>query len=168
MAIAINSKSLDDLEPEVKVLAEQLIAKCKAENIQIIVTSTYRNFASQAQLYAQGRSTAGRKVTNAKPGQSYHNWRVAFDIVPVRNGKPVWSTSGEDGKMWQRIGAIGVSLGLEWAGNWKTFKEYPHFQKLPEGVKSWRDLLAKFPNGLPEKKELFVDDPDVVMYEVIE
>ncbi len=62
MATAINSKSLNDLEPEVKVLAEQLIARCRAENIQIIITSTYRNFASQNELYAQGRTKAGKNA----------------------------------------------------------------------------------------------------------
>jgi len=48
--------------------------------------------------------------------------------VPLRAGKPVWGTSGEDGKLWQKVGEIGKSCGLEWAGDWKVFKEYPHFQ----------------------------------------
>ena len=148
----INSKSLNDLEPEVKELAERFIAECNRQGIQLLVTSTYRNFAAQNELYAQGRTKPGKKVTNAKPGQSFHNYRLAFDIVPIRNGKPVWGTSGEDGKLWQKIGAIGVSVGLEWAGNWKTFTEFPHFQKLPDGVTSWKKLLAKYPNGLPEKR----------------
>ena len=64
----------------------------------------------------------------------------AFDVVPLRNGKPVWGTSGDgiddnpaddntdDLELWQRIGQIGESLGLEWAGRWKTMREFPHFQ----------------------------------------
>ena len=51
-----------------------------------------------------------------------------FDVVPLRNGKPVWGTTGEDLKLWQRIGEIGKSCGLEWAGDWRTFREFPHFQ----------------------------------------
>jgi len=96
--------------------------------IDLLVTSTYRDFASQTALYAQGRTTPGRVVTNAKAGQSMHNFRIAFDVVPLRFGKPVWGTSGKDGKLWAQLGAIGESVGLEWAGRWIRFKEYAHFQ----------------------------------------
>lgn len=124
----INSRNLDELHPYVKQLALNLIDRCKREGVELVVTSTYRDNESQNALYAQGRSKPGSIVTNAKGGQSFHNWRVAFDIVPLRNGKPIWGTAGVDGQIWQAIGAIGVEEGLEWAGNWKKFKEYPHFQ----------------------------------------
>ena len=124
----INSRSLNDLHPYVKYLAEELIEASKEHGIDLLITSTYRDFESQNALYAQGRTKPGAKVTNAKAGQSFHNWRVAFDVVPLRAGKPVWNTGGADGQLWQTIGKLGVDLGLEWAGNWKTFKEFPHFQ----------------------------------------
>lgn len=79
-------------------------------------------------LYARGRTTQGTVVTNAKGGQSYHNYRLAFDVVPLINGKPLWSTSINDMPIWQRVGAIGKGCGLEWAGDWVSFREYPHFQ----------------------------------------
>lgn len=129
----INSRDLKELHPKVKAMAEKFIASCKKEGIDILVTSTYRDAESQNELYAQGRTKPGKVVTNAKAGQSWHNYRLAFDIVPLRNGKPVWGTTGEDGKLWKRIGAIGKSVGLEWAGDWKTFQEYPHFQ-LSQGL----------------------------------
>ena len=98
----INSRKLEDLNPVVEEKARDFLALCKAEGIEVIVTSTYRDAESQNALYAQGRTAPGRKVTNAKAGQSWHNWRVAFDVVPLRNGKPVWGTAGEDLKLWQR------------------------------------------------------------------
>ena len=124
----VNSRSLGDLHPRVYRLAVAFIDACAAQGIDIIVTSTYRDTAAQDALYAQGRSLPGRIVTNAKAGQSWHNWRLAFDVVPVRAGKPVWGTTGADKELWNRIGAIGESVGLEWAGRWKRFCEYPHFQ----------------------------------------
>lgn len=124
----INSRKIEDLHPIVKVKAEQFIKKCDEAGIDLLVTSTYRDNESQAELYAQGRTKPGKIVTKAKPGQSWHNWRVAFDVVPLRNGKPVWGTSGPDGILWETIGKIGESVGLEWAGRWKTFKEFAHFQ----------------------------------------
>lgn len=113
----INSRDLNDLTPEVKAKAEAFIAACLLEGIDILVTSTYRDNEAQTALYAQGRTKRGVIVTNAKAGYSYHNFRVAFDVVPLVNGKPVWNTKGLDRPLWQKIGAIGKQCGLEWAGD---------------------------------------------------
>jgi peptidoglycan LD-endopeptidase CwlK len=124
----LNSRNLSDLAPPVRAMAQAFLDACAAAGIDVLVTSTYRDHASQAALYAQGRTTPGARVTNAQPGYSWHNWRCAFDVVPLRAGKPVWGTSGPDGQLWQQLGAIGEACGLEWAGRWETFREYAHFQ----------------------------------------
>lgn len=124
----INSRKLEDLHPYVAYLAQELIDQAHAAGIDLLVTSTFRDNESQAQLYAQGRTAPGPVVTNARPGYSFHQHHCAFDVVPLKNGKPLWSTSGPDGQVWATLGQLGVNLGLEWAGNWKTFREYPHFQ----------------------------------------
>lgn len=124
----INSRKIDDLHPKVAVMCKKFIAECDKQDIDIIITSTYRDAESQNALYAQGRTKPGSIVTNAKAGQSFHNWKCAFDVVPMRNGKPVWGTMGKDLELWNKVGAIGESVGLEWAGRWKRFKEFPHFQ----------------------------------------
>jgi peptidoglycan L-alanyl-D-glutamate endopeptidase CwlK len=125
----INSRSLDDLHPYVAYLGKQLVLACQQSlDCDLLVTSTYRDHESQNALYAQGRTTPGNIVTNAKGGQSFHNYQCAFDVVPVRNGKAVWGTTGPDGVLWQNIGMLGESLGLEWAGRWVSFKELAHFQ----------------------------------------
>lgn len=124
----INSRKLEDLHPLVQAKARLMIEKCRQAGIDLLVTSTYRDLASQDALYAQGRTVPGNRVTNALAGQSFHNYRVAFDVVPVVNGKPCWETSGASGQMWNQVGAIGKSCGLQWAGDWKTFPEFPHFQ----------------------------------------
>lgn len=105
-------------------MAEALLILCKDKGIDVILTSTYRDKESQDALYAQGRTTPGKKVTNAKGGQSMHNWRVAFDVVPVINGKAVWN----DDNLWNRVGEIGESVGLEWGGRWSKFIDRPHLQ----------------------------------------
>lgn len=125
----ISSRDLNDLHPAVKRRALAMISACDADGITLLITSTYRDNASQDKLYAQGRGGAvGPVVTNAKGGQSWHNWRLAFDIVPIVNGKPCWNTTGDAGRLWRKIGDIGKSCGLEWAGDWKRFPEFPHFQ----------------------------------------
>lgn len=120
-----NSRKLEDLLPVVRQKAECFIDKCKGVGIDLLVTSTYRDHESQNALYAQGRTAPGKIVTNAKGGQSFHNFKCAIDVVPLVNGKPMWDSKNP---VWQQIGAIGKSCGLEWAGDWKKFKEYPHFQ----------------------------------------
>lgn len=124
----INSRQIEDLLPQVQTLAKIFIERCKESGIDLLIISTYRDNESQAALFAQGRTAPGKIVTNSRAGQSFHNYRVAFDVVPLVNGKPVWNTANENGVLWKKLGAIGVECGLEWAGNWRTFKEFPHFQ----------------------------------------
>jgi len=121
----INSRDLGELLPVVKAKVIDFIDRCKAEGIDILVTSTYRDAESQDALYAQGRTAPGKIVTNAKAGDSWHNWRCAVDVVPLVNGKPDWDGSHP---VWTRIGQLGKEAGLEWAGEWKSFKELAHFQ----------------------------------------
>lgn len=100
---------------------------------------TLRTFAEQDALYAQGRTKKGSKVTNARGGQSYHNYGLAIDIVLLvdkdKNGtfeSASWETKVDfdgDGKEdWQEIVAIFKRYGWEWGGDWK-FLDTPHFQK---------------------------------------
>jgi peptidoglycan LD-endopeptidase CwlK len=129
-----DSRDLDDLHPIVERMARDFIARANRAGINILVTSTYRSIEVQNELFKRGRSILfenGRKVpivTNARGGQSFHNYRLAFDVVPLRNGKPVWGTSGADALLWARVGALGEAAGLEWAGRWRRFKEMAHFQ----------------------------------------
>jgi peptidoglycan L-alanyl-D-glutamate endopeptidase CwlK len=124
----ISSRLLSELHPAVRAKCEAHMAACKDAGIDLLVTCTYRDKEAQNILYAQGRTSPGAKVTNAKGGQSFHNYRLAYDVVPMLHGKPVWKTTGEEGKLWQQVGGLGVAQGLEWAGNWTRFREYPHFQ----------------------------------------
>ena len=121
----INSRSLDDLIPPARARVQAFLNAAKKEGVDLLVTSTYRDNASQDALYAQGRTKPGKIVTNAKAGQSWHNYRCAVDVVPIVAGKPRWDVKDE---VWQKIGALGKAQGLEWAGDWKRFREYPHFQ----------------------------------------
>ncbi|MDI1278039.1 M15 family metallopeptidase [Methylobacter sp.] len=120
----INSRNIEELHPHVAALCHAFISACAQRSIDVIITSTYRDNESQAALYAQGRTKSGPIVTNAAAGQSFHNYRLAFDFCPVVNGKAVWS----DIATFKQCGYIAEKLGLEWAGNWKGFKELAHCQ----------------------------------------
>lgn len=97
---------------------------CAKHGLHFKVTSTYRSVEAQNALYAQGRTKPGNIVTNAKGGQSYHNWRVAYDVVPVVNGKIDYSQEA----ILSAIGYFGQKIGLEWGGSWPSFPDLSHFQ----------------------------------------
>ena len=118
------SRNIDDLNPKVAALCHKFIVACAKQGIEVLITSTLRTEAEQAALYAQGRTKPGARVTNAKPGFSMHNFACAFDFVPIIHGKAQW----DDQNSFEKCGAIGESLGLEWAGRWLKFQEMCHFQ----------------------------------------
>jgi peptidoglycan L-alanyl-D-glutamate endopeptidase CwlK len=125
----------------------------KALNGQAICRFSYtlRTFKEQDDLYALGRTKPGKIVTNAKGGQSYHNYGLAFDIVLLvdrdKNGtfeSASWETNVDfdgDGKAdWKEIVTIVKQYGWEWGGDWK-FIDMPHFQKtLGYSVKQLNEL----------------------------
>ena len=99
-----------------------------------------RTYGEQNALYEQGRSKAGRIVTNARGGYSNHNFGVAFDIGVFEGGRYL-----DESPAYKAVGALGIKLGLEWGGNWKTIQDEPHFQLRPAWARemSERDMLAE-------------------------
>ena len=110
------------LDADLKVKATNFINAVEQElGIKLRITQALRTFAEQNALYAKGRTVPGSIVTNAKGGDSYHNYGLAFDVAIVENGVVSYNITPE-------IAAIGVRYGLEWGGNWTSFKDNPHFQ----------------------------------------
>jgi peptidoglycan L-alanyl-D-glutamate endopeptidase CwlK len=114
------------LQPQVWPYARALVTRAAARGINIKIISGLRSYEEQNALYAQGRSKPGRVVTNARGGYSNHNFGIAFDIGVFDGSRYV-----PESPRYKAVGAIGSDLGLEWGGNWKTFKDEPHFQLRP-------------------------------------
>jgi len=136
------SRSLADLHPDLRPLAERFVARCKERQVDVLITDTYRSHEEQAALYAQGRTAPGKIVTRAKPGQSAHNHTIggkpaarAFDAVPLLHGKPIYEDPRDPDNDWSNdfgwrvMGEVAAELGLEWYGRpGSPFREAPHFQ----------------------------------------
>lgn len=121
-----SKKHITTLLPEIKPLARALIEKAANAGIRIRVISGLRTYAEQDALYAQGRTTAGNIVTNARGGYSNHNFGIAFDIGVFEGNRYLG-----DSPKYKAVGVLGEELGLEWGGNWKTIVDQPHFQLRP-------------------------------------
>jgi peptidoglycan L-alanyl-D-glutamate endopeptidase CwlK len=165
----MSSRKIEDLTPDMVVMANEMLAMCEEAGIDILVYRTLCTTEEQAKIYRRGRPLSdiynaaakldelygrpdlkrillgvgpqyGSRVTNAMPGQSPHNYGLAFDAVPLVSGKPVWDhATTEDEALWKRMASLGLKAGLAWGGAWRNFKDYPHFET-PDF--NWRDLIA--------------------------
>jgi len=163
------SRRIEDLVPAVQEKAREHVLRCADAQIELLIYCTLRDVLEQARLFRQGRTPEqvqakidqlrnqgfaqlakvlaeakggqGAKVTFAGPGESFHQYAMAYDCVPLVRGKPVWGTGGEGAALWQKVGALGKASGLEWAGEWTRFREFPHFQ-WTDG-RSVRDLMQE-------------------------
>lgn len=126
----VNSRNVNDLDPAARLICNDHLARCRHAGIELIVTSTWRDFEAQEALYAIGRTVhpERRCVTNAKAGHSWHNFKVAWDVVPLINGKAIWD---ERDPLWKEVVQMGKDAGAEAGADWPTFKDLPHFQIRP-------------------------------------
>jgi peptidoglycan L-alanyl-D-glutamate endopeptidase CwlK len=166
------SRDLNDLQPEVRRKAERFLSLSAAAHLDILIYCTLREPREQAILFRQGRElqdiearaeqlahdyqrpdlaallievgpqSETRIVTWSGPGQSLHNYGLAFDGVPLHHGKPVWGgKTVEDRELWTHYGDLGESVGLQWAGRWPRGRtEFPHLQ---DRGANWRELIRK-------------------------
>lgn len=150
-----SEKCIATLLPEVRPFARALVQNAAAAGITIKIISGLRTYEEQNQLYAQGRTIfpPNSPVTNAKGGFSNHNFGIAFD-VGVFEGRDYL---GESPK-YAAVGVLGQELGLDWGGNWKTFKDMPHFQLRPTWALEMpeREMLASLRERKSGNKEVFV------------
>lgn len=139
-------KRINSLHPSVQEEMKLIINLCNQNlkgKAQIRITQGLRTIDEQNQLYAIGRTLPGKKVTNAKGGQSVHNYGFAVDICLIINNKEAsWNTTkdwdNDQVADWYECVKIFASFGWEWGGNWKKFKDLPHFDK--RGYNNWRQL----------------------------
>lgn len=119
----MNTDKIKSLKPLVGRMAQELIDRMKKEhNVDILITSGFRDPKEQDAIYAQGRTKPGPIVTQAKGGQSLHNFGVAFDCVPVIGGKPYWNST------YEITAKVAHEIGLEHGD--RGYVDLPHFQCL--------------------------------------
>ena len=117
---------IGNVHPVVKQGAEEIIRQAYKQGIYVLFSDGYRSNAEQEKLYAQGRfGNKGPIVTNARGGQSLHNYGLALDMfITNKEGTTAsWNVSDL-----RRVAQIAKGLGFEWGGDWKSFKDNPHLQ----------------------------------------
>ena len=147
-------RDITQLHPRLQPLAIELQKQCKKEGILIGISECLRTVAEQDALYAKGRTAPGNKVTNCRgvSFSSMHQWGVAFDVYLKmdvdKDGQTSDDAYNNTTKLFNRVGAIGKKLGLEWGGDWKSPVDLPHFQ-LPDWGSTAKKLKEQY--GTPDK-----------------
>jgi len=133
---------IDSLHPlireEVRRLVNYVNEKVLTGNVKMLVSQGLRTFEEQDTLYAKKP-----KVTNAKGGQSIHNYGLAFDFCLVNGKIAIWDVAKDfdNDKIadWKEVVDVFKSAGYTWGGDFRSFKDAPHFEKT-FGY-TWQQLL---------------------------
>ena len=108
---------------------------------EVKILSGTRTYAEQNALYEKGRSRPGPRVTNARGGQSNHNFGIAFDIGIFQNGRFLEGNNAAEERVYKQLAQV-AGEGLEWGGNWRSFPDQPHYQlALGQTVSQLREKL---------------------------
>jgi peptidoglycan L-alanyl-D-glutamate endopeptidase CwlK len=117
------ARDIKQLHPRLQQKIAELKVLCEKEGLVLGIGECFRSVAEQDALYAQGRTTSGSIVTNAK-GSTYssqHQWGIAFDFF-----KNVKGHAYDDATFFARVGALAKSIGLAWGGDWTNPVDRPH------------------------------------------
>lgn len=156
-----NEKSIARLHPQVRGLIRRFINDVYIKHqVQLVIVQDYRTYAQQDALYAKGRTTSGSIVTNAKGGQSNHNFALAVDVFPLWNDGKLHMDAKSDKKnieILRKISSVGKGIGLEWGGDWKSIVDNPHFQLKTGKTMSQLRALTESAGGNPLKVKYDVE-----------
>jgi peptidoglycan LD-endopeptidase CwlK len=108
-------RDLNELDPAFLYQLEPALREARAVGLDPLVIETYRPQSRQDELYAQGRTEPGRKVTWTK--NSKHTLRLAADVVPRVNGQIAWNRRD----LFDRWGEIAEKHGLVWGGRFSNY-----------------------------------------------
>lgn len=118
--------AIGSLHPAMRPRAQALYNDLLERGIDPVFIEGKRDIERQRKLYAQGRTAPGDIVTHAKPGRSYHNYGLAFDIAPrAVLDQPNWAPDHEH---WAAVGDAAKQHDLTWGGNFDNIVDKPHMQ----------------------------------------
>lgn len=124
-----SKRSLNNL----KNVDKRLIHICNEliNHIDFTVIEGHRSLERQLELYEQGYSQIDGITKKGK-----HNYlpSLAIDIIPYKKGHNPFDGSKESEEMFNTLAKefkkVANELGykITWGGDWKSFKDLPHFQ----------------------------------------
>jgi peptidoglycan LD-endopeptidase CwlK len=132
------------LIPAAQIKAREFMNAVESQPLTYRIISGTRTYEEQDALFAKKP-----KVTNARGGQSNHNFGIAWDVGIFENGKYYEGNTKKEDKAYVDLGELIKSKvsGLEWGGDWTKFVDKPHYQLATD--KSVAQVCALFEKGRP-------------------
>lgn len=138
---ARSERCIRSLHPKAQRAAREFLTTLRSQGIDARIISGTRTYPEQDALYRRGRfGDTSPRVTNAKAGQSNHNFGIAWDIGLFSAGKYLTTA-----KPYKDVAPLRPA-GVEWGGDWVTFPDFPHYQ-LAVGGASIADIRTSFEKG---------------------
>lgn len=135
--------NISTLLPKAQIAARKAMNALKnmGGGLTAQILSGTRTYSEQTEIYAQGRTKPGKIVTNAKAGQSNHNFGIAFDIGIFKGKTYYTGKNAAEIKAYIEASKLIKPCGLAWGGDWRS-PDYPHYE-IPTGktVSQVRALL---------------------------
>lgn len=138
-----SEKNIATLLPAMQVKARRILGVAiQLTDLRCQILSGTRTYAEQNALFVQRP-----KVTNARGGQSNHNFGIAIDVGLFRGQHYLTGATQAEEKAYSDLARIVKNSinDLEWGGDWRTFKDQPHYQ-LATG-KNLDQVRAAFETG---------------------
>lgn len=124
---------LKEVKPILRKVVERAI---QLSTIDFLVSEGKRTLKRQQELYAQGRTSPGKKVTRTM--NSKHLTGDAVDLAPFVDGKADWDDLKKFDEIYKAMMAAAEGLGvkLRYGGDWdrdgilreKGETDSPHFE----------------------------------------
>jgi len=121
-----SEKNLKGVHPHlIRIVRECEVVRAGTRRPEFTITEGVRTISRQRQLVEAGAS----KTMNSRHIPSANGYAHAVDFAFIIGGKarwdwPLFSALAKDMKEAARI----LSFSIEWGGDWKSFKDGPHFQ----------------------------------------
>lgn len=126
-----SEKRLNGVHPDLIRVVRRAAADWHDLDLEWIVTCGVRTLEEQKVMVAKGAS----KTLNSRHIPSKDGFSHAVDLAAVLSGKLKW-----DWPLYAKLAAAmkaaatAEKVTIEWGGDWRTFKDGPHFQ-LPKSIK---------------------------------
>jgi peptidoglycan L-alanyl-D-glutamate endopeptidase CwlK len=138
----ITHDKLATLVPSFRARVAAWLDACHAAGLQPYIYEGLRTSKRQTELYAIGRTVnrGKAKLTNAKAGQSMHQYGLAIDFVPLvpAKAKDLWNADWSD-KAYAPYHKLALKFGLRRL-SWET----PHIEDAT--VADWRAAAKVYPS----------------------
>lgn len=141
-----NAEAISHLHPAAQHMAWMAIDELEFVGEDCLISDTTRTVEEQENLWRQGRTRPGKIVTDARGGQSFHNYGLAFDVVPVgplgvamnKKNKLEWAAIGRYDTYGRILQGIGLSWGFQMWGFDRPHFQYTEIQYIDKLTGEWR------------------------------